>query len=400
MRSLSALRNRNFRLFFVGQATSLLGDGMVGVALSFAVLDLTGNPADLGWVFAASSIPLVGFLLVGGVFADRLPRQAVMVVADLARFGAKAGQGTLLITGHAELWQIVVLQVVHGTATAFFNPSLTGLTPHLVAGEELQQANALRGLAQSGGSIAGPAIAAVLVATVGSGWALAIDGLTFLVSAACLAALRLPPHVKAAPQRFLHDLHEGWREFTARTWLWVGVCGAGVLNMCAQPFLVLGAAISKESLGGAGAWGLILSALGVGSLVGGVVALRIRPRRPFVTAFALYLPFALPSLLLAAGAGAGGVAAAALVSGAGLIIGNSVWETTLQQHVPDAVLSRVTAYDWFGSVVATPIGNALIGPLVVLLGTSGTLFAAGITILVSGAIVLSLPSIRAVRRVG
>ena len=170
--------------------------------------------------------------------------------------------------------------------------------------------------------------------------------------------------------------------------------------MCAQPFLVLGAAISKESLGGAGAWGLILSALGVGSLVGGLVALRIRPRRPFVTAFALYLPFALPSLLLAAGAGAGGVAAAALVSGAGLIIGNSVWETTLQQHVPDAVLSRVTAYDWFGSVVATPIGNALIGPLVVLLGTSGTLFAAGITILVSGAIVLSLPSIRAVRRVG
>jgi MFS family permease len=393
---LGALREREYRLFFAGQSVSLLGDGMVGVALSFAVLDLTGKVADLGYVFAAGSVPLVGFLLVGGVFADRLSRRAVMIGADLVRCGTQGTTAMLLVTGHARLWELIVLQVVRGAASAFFNPSLTGLTPLIVSGEHLQQANVLRGISGGLGGIAGPAIAGVLVATIGSGWALAVDAATFAVSAACLAALRLPPRERLPAQRFLGDLREGWREFSSRTWLWSAVVAAGIGNMLSAPFFVLGAAIAKNDLGGAGAWATIVAAFGIGSLAGGVVALRLRPRRPFMASFVCYLPFGLPSLLLAFHASAYTIAATALVAGAGLMIGNALWETTLQRKIPPAALSRVTAYDWFGSLAGQPLGNALVGPAAATLGTSATLLlAAGVT---TGAnlVVLSLPSIRAV----
>jgi MFS family permease len=391
---LGALRNRDFRLFFAGQTVSLLGDGMVNVALSFAVLDLTGNVADLGYVFAAGSVPLVVFLLVGGVFADRLSQRVVMIAADLTRFGTQGAMALLLLTGHAQLWHLIVLQVIRGAGTAFFNPAVTGLTPLLVSGEHLQQANALRGISTAAGGIAGPAIAGVLVATVGAGWALGVDSVTYLVSAACLAALRLPPRERLPRQNFLRDLREGWREFSSRTWLWSGVVAAGILNMMSAPFLILGAAISKESLGGAGAWALILAALSLGMVVGGVVALRIRPHRPFVASFVAYIPFALPSVLLATGVGAVPIAAATLVAGAGLMLGNAVWETTLQRQIPHAVLSRVTAYDWFGSVAGQPLGYALVGPLVAAIGQDATLLLAAGIITAANLTVLSLPSIR------
>ena len=396
MISLGALREREYRLFFAGQSVSLLGDGMVGVALSFAVLDLTGKAADLGYVFAARSVPLVGFLLVGGVFADRLSRRAVMVGADLVRVGTQGGLAALLLTGHAHLWQVIVLQTIGGAASAFFDPALTGLTPLLVSREHLQQANALRGLSTSAGVIAGPAIAGVLVATAGPGWALAADAVTFAVSATCLAALRLPPHARLPKQRFLHDLRDGWHEFSSRTALWSAVIAASIANMLSAPFFVLGAAIAKSDLGGAGAWALILSAFGIGAFAGGVVALRLRPHRPFVAAFVAYLPFGFPSALLAFHASAYAIAAIALVAGAGLMAGNATWETALQRMIPPAVLSRVTAYDWFGSLAGQPLGYALVGPATAALGTTATLLlAAGVTT-TSNLVVLSLPSIREV----
>ncbi|HEY3185633.1 MAG TPA: MFS transporter [Gaiellaceae bacterium] len=393
---LGALREREYRLFFAGQSVSLLGDGMVGVALSFAVLDLTGKAADLGYVFAARAVPLVGFLIVGGVFADRLSRRAVMVGADLVRCGTQGGLAVLLLTGHAQLWHVIVLQTIGGAATAFFNPSLTGLTPLLVTGEHLQQANVLRGLSAGVGGIAGPALAGVLVATVGSGWALAVDSATFAVSAAFLAALRLPPHERLPQQRFLRDLRDGWHEFSSRTWLWSGVVAAGIANMLSAPFFVLGAAIAKSDLGGAGPWALILSSFSAGALAGGMVALRLRPRRPFRASFIGYLPFGLPSLLLAFHAGAYAIAVTALIAGAGLMIGNALWETTLQRKIPAAALSRVTAYDWFGSLAGQPLGNALVGPAAATLGTTATLLLAAAVTTGSNLVVLSLPSIRAV----
>ena len=288
---------------------------MVGAALSFAVLDLTGSVSDLGYVFTARSLPLVAFLLVGGVFADRLSRRTVMIGADLVRLGSQGLTATLLIAGHAQVWELAALQAVVGLASAFFYPAVTGLTPMLVGPEHLQQANVLRGISQAAGGIAGPAIAAALVATVGSGWALAVDAASFGVSAAALAALRLPPHAHLAAQRFFGDLRDGWSEFRSHTWLWAGVIAAGLGNMLWAPFSVLGPAIAKSSLGGPSAWALITGCSGAGAFIGGLVALRLRPRRPFRTAFVAYLPFGSPLALLAVRAPAPVVAVAALAGG-------------------------------------------------------------------------------------
>jgi MFS family permease len=400
MNRIGALREREFRLFFAGQTASLLGDGMVGVALSFAVLDLTGSVSDLGYVFAARSLPLVAFLLVGGVFADRLPRRAVMVGADVVRLGSQGLTAALLISGHAHVWEIAGLQAVGGLASAFFYPAVTGLTPILVSGSRLQQANVLRGISGAGGGIAGPAIAGTLVATVGAGWALAADAASFGVSAVFLAALRLPPHARLPAQAFFRDLREGWSEFRSHTWLWAGVIAAGLANMLWAPFSVLGPAIARSSLGGAGAWALIAAASGAGAFLGGLLALRLRPRRPFRAAFLAYLPFGTPMVLLAIHAPAPAIAALALAGGGGLMIGNALWETTLQQQISPSTLSRVTSYDWFGSLAGQPLGMALVGPVSLAIGARSTLWGAAALITAANLTVLSLPSVRAVESAG
>jgi hypothetical protein len=186
---LGVLAERDFRLLFTGQVVSQLGDAFTPIALAWAILDLTNSAGDLGYVIAARSVPLVGFLLVGGVFADRLPRRAVMVGADLVRLGTQSTTAILLLSGSARIWELAALQAAHGAATAFFNPAATGLTPQVVSPERLQDANGLRGIAMSSSGILGLTLSAALVAGIGPGWALGADALTFLVSAICLAAL-------------------------------------------------------------------------------------------------------------------------------------------------------------------------------------------------------------------
>jgi MFS family permease len=391
-----ALTERQFRRFFIGQALSLLGDGMIPLALAFAVLELTGSVTDLGLVLAARTLPLVGFLLFGGVFADRLPRRAVMVGADVMRFFSQGLLGVLVISGQAELWHFLVLQALTGSAQAFFNPALTGLTPAVVSAERLQQANALRGMAMAGGQIAGPAVAGVLVATVGAGWALVADAASFGLSAVFLSLLRLRPQERLRAEPFLRDLVEGWDEFRSRTWLWTIVLEASLVNMLSAPFFVLGAALARDSLGGPGAWALILIAFDTGALAGGLVGLRLRPRRPLVTAFAGLILFGVPSALLALELAAISIAGGALLAGAGLTLANVLWETTVQQHIPASVLSRVSAYDWFGSLAFQPIGFALVGPVSGALGVDTTLWIAAGVIAASSLVTLSLPPVRRV----
>jgi MFS family permease len=391
--SFDALRERQFRLLFTGQIISLFGDALTGVALAFAVLDI-GSATDLGYVFAAKTVPLVGFLLIGGVFADRLPRRVVMLTADVVRCGAQGAVALLVLTHAAHIWEIVILQAVSGTASAFFNPASTGLTPLTVSPERLQQANALRGLSMASTGIIGAAVSGALVAGVGAGWALAVDAATFAVSAFFLAQLQLPPHVKLAAQSFLGDLREGWREFASRTWVWVIVLGASIGNMMTAVFVVLGAVISKESLGGAGAWATILAALGVGSLVGGVVSLRVRVRHPLLFGSSFIGFLALPTALLAVRAPVVVIAAGALLAGGGNMIFNALWETALQQHVPPAALSRVSAYDWFGSLAFQPLGLVVAGPAAAAFGAGTTLWIASGVILATALLAVGTPSVR------
>jgi MFS family permease len=393
---LGALRERNFRLFFIGQATSQLGTGMVGVALAFAVLDLTGSVSDLGLVLAAQTIPLLAFLLLGGTVADRLPRRAVMLVSDSARVVTQGTLAGLLITGHAELWHLLVLQFLGGTATAFFLPSVTGLTTQVVSAERLQEANALRSLASSGGSIAGPAIAGVLVATVGPGWALAADAASFAVSAFFLGRLRLPRHDLISQTSMLRDLLEGWQEFRSRTWLVLANLHAAIANVTMlAPFYVIGPAVAKRSLGGAGAWALIVSCFGIGLVGGGLISLTVRPRRPMLLGLAATILNVPALVLLAVRAPAIAVAVCAIPAGATLTFLNTIWETTLQQHVPARLLSRIVAYDWFAALVFQPIGYAAAGLVAAhLLGLSGTLWLGAAIGAASTVFIVSLPGIR------
>ena len=392
--SLDLLRAREFRLLFGAQAVSLLGDGMVNVALAFAVLSVGGSASAVGLVFAARLVPMVAALLFGGVVADRVSRRAVMVVADLVRVGSQGTIAALLIADAADVWSLALLSGVTGAATGFFQPAGTGLVPAVVAPADLQRANGLRNTAMASGEILGPLVAGVLVATAGAGWALAVDAATYLVSALFLLRLVLPARRPAAAAPFLADLREGWRAFRSRRWVWAFVLAVAVENMLWGAWTALGAVVAERSLGGAAAWGAILAAMGIGGVVGGLVALQVDPRRPLAVASVCGAVFAAPLALLAAGAPAAAVGAGALLAGIGLMLGNTVWESTLQRRIPSAMLSRVSAYDWLGSIAFKPLGLAIWGPVAAVIGTSETLWLAAALLLATNLSLLALPEIR------
>ena len=282
---LGVLAHRDFRLYFIGRATSFIGTGMLPVALSFAVLERGGTTSQVGWVLSADVFPLAVFLLVAGVVADRLNRRALMLSADLLRCGAQAGLASWLLLGRPPLWGFIVLEFTVGIGTAFFTPAMTGLIPQVTTPETLHQANALNGAAQWGGTLIGPAIAGVLVATVGSGWAVAADALSYAVGAACLAMLRVGwQGATAEPEESLaRQLVTGWHAFRSRTWLWSVVsqfCTLGLLVF--PPFFVLGAVVARQSLGGAVGWGIVLACQGAGATIAAVLLLRLQPRRPML----------------------------------------------------------------------------------------------------------------------
>ena len=391
-----ALREREFDRLLTGQVVSTTGEAMIPVALSFAVLDMTDSPADVGIVLAAGVVPVVLFVLLGGVWADRLPRQRVMMGADLARVALQTLLAVLLLSGRATVAEIVVLQAARGTAEAFFRPAITGLIPQTLAPPRLQQGNALVNLSQSLGTIAGAALGGLIVAGLGAGWAIAVGALTFLVRACFLAILR-PRPVAARPQRraFLAELATGWRAFHSRTWLWLLVVELSVFGLAVYgPFMVLGPVVAKEKLGGAAAWGFILASGATGMLIGALIAMRMRPRRPLRLAGLAMLADVVPFSLLALGGAPVTVIVTASFAGISLAIFQIVWQTALQEHVPQAELSRVTAWNWLGLLIFFPLGLVLAGPVSDVLGVAQTLWVSAATILVLVVVGLSVPSMR------
>ncbi len=307
-----ALRERQFRLLWLGQATSTLGDGLVPVALAFAVIQsLDRGPTALGIVLAAQTLPLVVFVLVGGVWADRLPRQMVMLVSDSVRGLVQAALAVLLLTGTAEVWHLAVLMAIYGTAQAFFQPAATGLVPATISAQRLQQANALLGLSRSLAFVVGPAVAGVIAATTNPGIVFAFDAVTFAVSATSLALLRLSRSRRPGKrQSFFADLKGGWHELVSHTWLWVIVAwAAAFLGIVVAPYMTLGPVIAKESLGGPAAWGLIAAGWGTGNIIGGLIAMRWKPLRPMLVCCAAVLLIAPAMILLALRAPASLIAA-------------------------------------------------------------------------------------------
>ncbi len=397
---LEVLQERSFRSLFFARALSLLGDGIVPVALAFAVLGIDRSATALGIVLAAQSVPRVALMLVGGVFGDRLPRRNVMLVSDLVRFASQGAVAALLITHSAELWQLAVLGFVYGSAASFFLPASTGLIPQVVSRGRLQEANALVSVTASSFSLLGPVLAGLIVATSGPGWAFAIDSATFLLSAAFLARIRDLGVVAPPGSSFLSDLVDGWRIVRTRTWLLMdGVFSAVGNAVIIAPIFVLGPLVAVRSLDGPKSWAIISAGFGLGAILGGTAALRIKPERPLFVGWLLLTLFGLPAALLALPAPTLVIAAGAVAAGVALNFANTMFETAVQQHVPPGAISRATSFAWAMALVLHPLGLGAVGPVSHAIGVRATLFAAAMWSVIASLIVLSVPGVRDLRAV-
>ena len=391
-----AWQQRSFRFFFFGQGISAIGDRIVTVALPFAVLGLTGSVKDLGVILAAQTVPLVVFVLLGGVWADRISRRGVMLTSDLVRTGAQGASALLLVTGNAHIWQLALLQAVYGIAEAFFLPASQALLPETVAADDLQQANSLIAVSANIAQIGGPAAGGLLVATLGAGWGLAIDAGTFLASAASLSLMRVNALIPAPRRGTFKELRAGWQAFRSRTWLWASALEfLGANAFAFSPYLVLGPEIARVSLGGPAAWAAITTASGVGAVLGGTTGLRWKPRFPLRAMFVTSAIGTTPLLvLLAAAAPLLALLAAAVLSGMTISFFNLVWFTVVQRKIPGEELSRVSSWDALGSYAVTPIGLAAAGPIGIALGIPATLYAGAALGVLGSLAVLVVPSVR------
>jgi MFS family permease len=397
--SLGALRERPFRLLWLGQSASSVGDALVQVALAFAVLESSGA-TGLGFVFAAFMGSRVLFILGGGVWADRLPRRLVMLVSDAIRAVVQLLLGIGLIAGDVGLEYFVVASFAIGAASAFFGPASMGLIPETVSPERLQEANALMSLSRSAIGILGPAASGFLVAAFGSGWVFVFDAGTYVVSAAFLAVLRVPPMPERVRQSFLTDLREGWREVRSRSWLSAGLVAAAFANIAIATYFVLGPLIAQEELGGAEAWGIALAGGPVGAVVGSILALRLRPRRPLLVAFVIWTVPAVQLFALVPPLPALGLAVAGALAVLSVELGNVFWNTVVQREIPEHALSRVNSYDWMVSLLFMPLGYTLAPILAETIGRDTTLLCAALIAAAGNAAALLVPGVRDYRAGG
>jgi MFS family permease len=391
---------RQFALLFAGQATSILGDRITFVALPFAVLSIGGSAADVGLVIAASTIPFAVFSLVGGVWADRLPRHRLMLASDAVRLVTQAVAAVLLLAGAAEVWHLAALMAVFGTAEAFFSPAVTGLIPLVVAPARLQEANALRGFMHSTGMVAGPALAGALIALTGPGLAIAVDAATFAVSVWFLA--RLAPRTRAAVDHgedgepgFLAQLHDGFREVRSRAWVWSFLVAMTVYHVVVLPSVfVLGPVLADRELDGASSWAVVTVVFGIGSIAGDLIALRLKPSRPLAVAAGGLIFASCQAVIIGSGAPVGVIAALEGVAGVGVSLFFTLWETTLQAHIPERSISRVSSYDYLATAGLMPVGLALAGPVSEAVGLHHTLYAMSAIGVPVALGLLSLPAVR------
>ncbi len=396
--SAAPLADRRFRYFFASRGVNLWGSTMAPIALAFAVLSIEDSASALGQVLAARSVPMVLFLLLGGVLADRLGRWRVIQVSNLVSALSQALAAWLVITGQAELWHLIVIEAVNGTSSAASFPAMQGMIPQLVPRAQLQSANVLLSMVRGVLVVVGPTTAALLVVTVGPGWALGIDALTWLLSMLLLLPVRVPEPVAAAATGIIGDLRAGWTYFRTTTWLWVVVLAFGLLNMImAGVWHTLGPPVAKDTIGIAG-WGYVLSAQAVGMLAITLVLLRVSLRFPLRAGMLGCVLFAAPLLILGLEPVLVPLVVAMFVAGAGIEVFGVGWNVAMQEHVPEEMLSRAYSYDALGSFVAMPLGQLVSGPLSDWLGLSTVLVASGVVYAGVCLLTLASPAVRNLER--
>jgi MFS family permease len=373
------------------------------VVLPFAVLAVGGGVGDVAIVSAAQFLPFAVLALPAGVWADRLDRKKILIASDVTRFGCQLAGGILLVTGTAHVVHLAVLAALYGAADAFFAPAFTGLLPGTVSPINLQPANALRGLSFSTGSIVGPVLAGFLVAFAGPGGAFLFDAGTFAVSIACLIPIR--PRVAAqvmhdedpgaSTTRFLSSLKEGWSEVRSRPWVTSFLGGMAAYHLIVLPAIfVLGPVLAAEELDGARSWAIITAGFGVGCVVGDVLLLRWRPRFALRVASLMLIGASCQAAFIGSGFGVWAIAGLEALAGVCVTGTFTLWETSLQEHVPDRALSRVSSYDYLTSAGVIPLGNLLIGFVTVAIGLHHALLAMTVLGVTAAVAVAMVPAVR------
>jgi MFS family permease len=377
---LGVLRHRDFRNLFLGQSASAVGDQIVIVALALYITQRTGSATDLGLVLAARALPLIALILFGGVWADRIARQQIMIVADLVRAALHGVLAALILTGGASVLQMIVLEALFGAAEAFFNPAYTGLLPQTIPEAAAQEARALSSTTANLAILVGPALATGLVVWFGAGEAFAVDAATFVLSAVLLARVRARSRGQTGDEpasgSVLNDLRAGWREVASRPWVWVTISAFSGAVLCAYAqWYALAPIVARDLYGSASRFGVLESVAGGGAVIGALVGIRWRPARPMLVGLLLTLFWPLESIAFALAGPFVTVIVLAFLAGLGFSLFEVWWETALVRHIPPHALSRVSAYDWMGSLALLPVGFAIAGPLAAALGARAVLGA-------------------------
>ncbi|MCY0926164.1 MFS transporter [Streptomyces sp. H27-H1] len=391
---------RNYTLLTGAAVITNLGSHGALIATTFAVLQAGGSVGDVGLVAAARTLPLVLFLLIGGAIADRIPRHHVMVAANALNCVSQAVFAVLVLTGHPQLWQMMLLTALCGTGTAFFNPAAEGMLLASVSGKQANRAFAVFRMAMNGAGVGGAALGGAMVAFLGPGWVLAADAAAFAAAGALRAFLDVGHIADRAPGGGLWaDLRDGWVEFRSRPWLWSIVLQFSVVvAVVGAAEAVYGPLVALEQLGGAAPWGLALAFFGLGTIGGAVLMMLWKPRRLLLVGTLCVFPLALPAAGLAVPLPVWALCAVMFVSGTAIEVFGVSWMTTMHQEIPEEKFSRVSAYDWFGSVSMLPLATAVAGPVESMIGRTSALWGcAGLVIVVTAAVLL-VPDVRHMTR--
>jgi MFS family permease len=379
-RMLEPLRIRDFALLWTGMTTSLVGDFIFLIAYPWQTYQLTNNPATLGWISALYFAPTVILLTAGGVLTDRVERRWLMIAADALRAIAIGTGAVLAITHQLTLWELGLVVAFGGVGQALFAPAFGSIVPELVPRDLLAQANSLDMFVRTSAGLVGPAIAGVVIAVAGAGWAFAADAATFVVSTGTAFALTPRPFERSTERRSAwREAREGFGFVRRHTWLWATLGAGAFVNIASGARNVLLPFVIKYDLHAtARVLGLVYAAGSAGALISSLVyGQRGLPHRPVLVAYvgwtlsigaiiAYGLARNVPELL---GVGFAG--------GIGMALGNAIWGTLMHTHVPRHILGRVTSIDWMVSLSLWPVGAAAAGLVANAIGARATLIGAG-----------------------
>ncbi|GAA4057099.1 MFS transporter [Nonomuraea soli] len=387
---------RDFGLFFAARTISMLGSSMMPVAIALGMHEAGYGATGVGLALASWMLPMAGLILFGGVITDRFTPRRMMVAADVIRAVVQTLTAVLFLTGRPVLWQILVLTAITGAAAAMYTPGVAGTIPRITT--DVQRANATLRVSEAIMQLAGPGLAGLLVGFIGVGMLYAADAVGFAASAACLLLMRA--RVAATAQEpMMVRLREGWREFRSRTWMWSVILIWVIFGITLfGPLIPLGSTLVTGMYGQA-AYGLVMSAGGAGTILGGLVAMRLRPARPLAAGAVAMFLFAAQPLTMSLEADLWVIMAGFVLGGAGWAFWSVMWATSVQTQVPQEALNRVSAYEIGGSTISIPIGQALAGPVAGLFGAAGVLSVSTVVALAGCVALLAVPQIRRLARV-